>query len=105
MALSWKPLLAVLALGASLAGCAREAQPPEVPGMRSAQAPLKQRHGAHKGVMSLSIPDGAPCLSWLAERRIAFRELDEKPGMTTPIVVTGPIGGVRYESAGKQQIV
>ena len=94
-------------------GCAREALPPEVPGMpvpepsasERAAIPLPVRHGGSRGVRSLAIPDGEACLALLASEDVAFRELPPKPGMVTPVAVTGPIGGVRYESAGTTSLV
>jgi hypothetical protein len=89
---TFRALAAVLfcATGPLLAGCAREAQPPEVPGMRVAEAlpdPLTFRfHRGRHGLRSLAIPDGEACL-------------------VTPVAVTGPIGGVRYESAGVTSLV
>lgn len=98
----------------SLGGCAREALPPEVPGMvevrpRVAEAEgtslLPVRHGARRGKLGLSIPDGEPCLAWLSQEGVAFRSLAPRPGMVTPVAVTGPIGGVRYETAGRVPLV
>ena len=73
--------------------------------MRDPLESLPKKRGVRHGFMSLSIPDGEPCLSWLSEQRVAFRVLPEKPGMVTPVHVTGPIGGVTYESAGQKSLV
>ncbi len=104
-----------LVLGLLLGGCAREALPPEVPGMPAperrprAASPedlLSMRlHRGSRGLRSLAIPDGERCLAWLAQRDIAFHEIPPKPGMVTPVAVTGPIGGVRYETAGVTSLV
>lgn len=72
--------------------------------MREARV-LPKKHGARHGVQSLSIPDGPACLDWLAQQNVSFKVLPEKPGMVTPIHVTGPIGGVAYESGGRESIV
>jgi hypothetical protein len=94
---------------ALVCGCAREAQPPEVPGMRVVGQPedaLTFRfHRARHGLRSLAIPDGEACLALLESRDVAFHPLASKPGMVTPVAVTGPIGGVRYESAGATSLV
>jgi hypothetical protein len=108
---TFRALAAVLfcATGPLLAGCAREAQPPEVPGMRVAEAlpdPLTFRfHRGRHGLRSLAIPDGEACLAMLESRDVAFHQIPSKPGMVTPVAVTGPIGGVRYESAGVTSLV
>jgi hypothetical protein len=98
-------LLVLILLATFASGCAREALPPEVPGMRDPSAELPKKRRVRHGFMSLSIPDGQPCLSWLAEQHVAFHVLPEKPGMVTPIHVTGPIGGVTYESGGQKSLV
>jgi hypothetical protein len=92
-------------------GCAREALPPEVPGMpvagasMDAQIPLPARHGGNRGALGRAIPDGEACLALLASEDVRFHELPPKPGMVTPVAVTGPIGGIRYESGGVTSIV
>src|SRR5260221_12041651 len=94
-------------------GCAREALPPEVPGMpvpdasagERAAIPLPARHGGGRGTRSLAIPDGEACLALLASEEVRFHELPPKPGMVTPVAVTGPIGGIRYESGGTTSLV
>jgi hypothetical protein len=118
---SVKPIAQVaLALGmsAALGGCAREALPPELPGSGGQALPwpaaMAARQGAPlavharprtRGLKSLGIPDGDACLAWLTDHDVAFHSLSPKPGMATPIAVTGPIGGVRYETAGAPLIV
>jgi len=62
-------------------------------------------HHFRHGTRSLSIPDGEACLSLLASDDIAFHQIESRPGMVTPIDVTGPIGGVRYETAGATSLV
>jgi hypothetical protein len=109
-----RSLLAVLALISALAsfGCAEAARPPEFPGTRATAAaersgaslPLYRRHGGH-GKKSLEIPDGAECLALLEQHDIAFHELPPKPGMVTPVAVTGKIGGIEYDTWGKSSLV
>jgi hypothetical protein len=108
----------VLAAVFGLGGCAREALPPEVPGMvvgkaetakiqlqASAPSLLPVRRGARRGPLGLSIPDGEPCLAFLAHEGVRFESLGPKAGMVTPVAVRGPIGGVRYETAGRVPLV
>lgn len=114
MLLPRPPLSLLGSLALAVSGCAHEAQPPEVPGMivldapavtASAEGGLPLRHGAHRGKLGLAIPDGEPCLAWLAQESVAFRTLPPKPGMVTPVAVTGSIGGVRYETVGHAPLV
>jgi hypothetical protein len=106
-----RSLPALVALPLGLASCAREAVPPDVPGMRETPPPAEaralpvRRHHAGHGDKSLHIPDGEACLAWLAAEGIAYRPLAPRPGMKTPVAVTGPIGGVRYETAGHTLVV
>ncbi|HVU04294.1 MAG TPA: extensin family protein [Polyangiaceae bacterium] len=114
MTWSWPRSLLGALLAATLGGCAREALPPEVPGMvelpvateTGAQASaLPMRHGAKKGKLGLVIPDGDRCLSWLEQEGVRFHPLPPKPGMVTPVAVTGSIGGVSYESGDRGALV
>ena len=108
-------LASSLALCLPLAGCAREILPPDMPGSagiaprgdESAGArpiPLPRWRG-HKGLASLAIPDGEACLAWLSEHDVPYRVLGPRPGVTTPVSITGPIGGIRYESEGRTKLV
>jgi hypothetical protein len=51
------------------------------------------------------IPGGETCVSWLDELGVTYERLDPKPGVETPIEVTGPIGGIRYVSEGRNSLV
>ncbi len=93
-----------VAFAALASGCAEDALPPEVPGMNG-DAFAAHFHRGHRGLRSLSIPDGDECLSLLQSQGIAFHQISPKPGMVTPVAITGPIGGVRYESAGVTSLV
>ena len=109
------PFAATLFTALAATGCAHEAQPPEVPGMVVVEAtphssvdndgPLPVRHGAKKGKLGLAIPDGERCLAWLEQESVAYRPLPPRPGMVTPVAVTGAIGGVRYETEGHAALV
>ncbi len=55
----------------------------------------------HEGKLdSRAIPDGEACLQELVRRGISFRTAEERRGITTPIVVEGPLGGVVYRGLG-----
>lgn len=80
---------------------------PEVPSASVAASSglLPVRHGARRGKLGLSIPDGEPCLAFLAHEGVRFELLGPRPGMVTPVAVRGSIGGVRYETAGRAPLV
>ncbi|HEX4477193.1 MAG TPA: extensin family protein [Polyangiaceae bacterium] len=106
--------LAIAFVAFALSGCAREVFPPSLPGSPtardvelargSAPLPLPKRRG-HRGLASLSIPDGEACLSWLSEHDVSYRTLSPRPGVDTPVAITGPLGGVRYESGGRTTLI
>jgi hypothetical protein len=50
-------------------------------------------------------PGGSVCLETLRERGVPFSESEEVLGVATPIVVTGPIGGVTFYSHEKKPFV
>jgi hypothetical protein len=95
-----------VAFAALAVGCAERTLPPELPGSPGRDGALAASfHRGHRGVRSLSIPDGDECLALLEQQGIAFHPIAPRPGMVTPVAVTGPIGGVRYESAGVTSLV
>ncbi len=47
-------------------------------------------------VSSAAPPSGDVCVSQLAQLGVPFSALDARKGVQTPVVVTGPVGGVRY---------
>jgi hypothetical protein len=51
------------------------------------------------------LPGSATCLARLGEQGVRFRSLDHEIGVKTPIVVDGPIAGVRYYNGGNSQLV
>lgn len=53
----------------------------------------------------LRLPRGSTCLQWLDRLGIRYRRLERKPGVETPVEVTGPIGGIRYVSEGRDVLV
>jgi hypothetical protein len=53
----------------------------------------------------LRIPGGETCVGWLQDLGVPFTRLDSKPGVETPVEITGPIGGIRYVSEGKDSMV
>jgi hypothetical protein len=105
-------------------GCARESRPPappaplapappgyawppqvlgqplaRVPVAPATPASVRQAEdlGAPEPVLSASeIPSGEACLNRLVELGIQHHKLDARKGVETPIVVTGPLGGIEY---------
>jgi hypothetical protein len=98
--------MCAVAFAALAVGCAEGTLPPELPGTPGRDGALAAYfHRGHRGARSLAIPDGDECLALLEQQGVAFHQIAPKPGMVTPIAVTGPIGGVRYESAGVTSLV
>lgn len=46
------------------------------------------------------LPGSGDCLARLAEHSVHFRSVDHEMGVKTPIVVEGPIEGIRFNSSG-----
>jgi hypothetical protein len=51
------------------------------------------------------LPGGATCLAELSERGVPFRSLDHELGVKTPIVVNGPIAGIRFYTGANGPLV
>lgn len=51
------------------------------------------------------LPGGVDCLARLAARSVHFRSLDHELGVHTPVVVDGPIAGVRYYTGGNGPLI
>ena len=51
------------------------------------------------------LPGSASCLTRLAEHDVRFHALDREIGIHTPIVVEGPIAGVRYYTGGNGPLI
>ena len=49
--------------------------------------------------VTVALPGGETCLARLTQAGVAFRPFENTRGIETPIVVEGPIGGIRYYSA------
>jgi hypothetical protein len=56
-------------------------------------------------LIAAEFPAGEPCLSRLHDAGVAFQSVDDKRGVDTPIVIEGPIGGVRYWTVGAGPMV
>ncbi|HYP88560.1 MAG TPA: extensin family protein [Polyangiaceae bacterium] len=56
-------------------------------------------------LIAAEFPSGDPCLSQLRETGVAFQIVAEKRGVSTPISIEGPIGGVRYWTVGSGPMV
>jgi len=52
-----------------------------------------------------ALPGGKECLARLAAREIPVRVLDQKRGVDTPVVINGPIGGVRFWSTAGPMVL
>ena len=51
------------------------------------------------------LPGGAGCLARLGEHGVRFHVLAHEPGVRTPIMVDGPIAGVRYYTGGNGPLI
>ncbi|HEY8946046.1 MAG TPA: hypothetical protein VIM73_17380, partial [Polyangiaceae bacterium] len=51
------------------------------------------------------LPPSAACLAELAQRGVPFHALDHELGVKTPIVVDGPITGVRYYTGANGPLI
>jgi hypothetical protein len=49
--------------------------------------------------VTVALPGGETCLARLTQAGVAFRPFEATRGIETPIVIEGPIGGIRYHSA------
>lgn len=51
------------------------------------------------------LPGSAACLARLSERAVPFHALDHEIGVRTPVVVDGPIAGIRYYTGNNGPLV
>jgi hypothetical protein len=51
------------------------------------------------------LPGSAACLARLSERGVPFHSLDHELGVKTPIVVDGPIAGIRYYTGANGPLI
>jgi hypothetical protein len=56
-------------------------------------------------LIASEFPSGNECLSDLRATGVAFQLVSERRGVATPIVIDGPIGGVRYWTLGAGPMV
>jgi hypothetical protein len=56
-------------------------------------------------LIAAEFPSGDQCLSQLRELGVPFQVLSDKRGVSTPIALEGPIGGVRYWTAAAGPMV
>lgn len=69
-------------------------------------APIaKGKEPAAKAGRSAAIPGGAACLAELAANGVPFTKSEPVLGIATPVVVTGPIGGIQYFTFEKKPMV
>jgi hypothetical protein len=69
-----------------------EAATPSSPFAKMGDAPRPRTRNELRGVL----PGGATCLARLTERGVPYHSLDHELGVKTPIVVDGPIAGIRF---------
>lgn len=51
------------------------------------------------------LPGGPACLARLSEQAVSYRSLDHELGIKTPIVVDGPIAGIRYYTGASGPLI
>jgi len=56
-------------------------------------------------LVAAEFPSGDQCLSQLRELGVRFQVVSDKRGVSTPIAIEGPIGGVRYFTLGAGPMV
>jgi hypothetical protein len=56
-------------------------------------------------LIASEIPPGDECVSRLRDAGVAFQAVTDKRGVETPIMLEGPIGGVRYWTVGSGPMV
>jgi hypothetical protein len=76
--------------------------PPPIPFHPPTRAPMPRRavpRPLPPPRVTVSVPGGETCLARLTQAGVPFRTLETTRGIETPIVIDGPIGGIRYHSA------
>ena len=56
-------------------------------------------------LIAAEFPGGEPCLSELRRAGVPFQVVADKRGVSTPVAIEGPIGGVRYWTVGAGPMV
>jgi hypothetical protein len=56
-------------------------------------------------LIAAEFPAGEQCLLRLRDAGVAFQTVDDKRGVDTPVMLEGPIGGVRYWTVGAGPMV
>ena len=51
------------------------------------------------------LPGGNECLARLSSHEVHFHTVEREPGVKTPIIVDGPIAGIRYYTGGNGPLV
>ncbi|HEY4158561.1 MAG TPA: extensin family protein [Polyangiaceae bacterium] len=105
----WPPAsVAAASLSNSLSVRAAKSPPPmgapptsRNPKPISSVVPRPRARSELRGVL----PGSSACLSALAERGVPFHTLEHEIGVKTPIVVDGPIAGIRFYSSGTGPLV
>jgi hypothetical protein len=111
------PRVPALVLACLAASCAREAEPETAYAYAASTAPVfapiwvvptaapQTTPPPPPRLSGHDIPSGDACLERLDSLGVHYRRLDAKKGIETPIVTTGPVGGIRYFANGGLPLV
>lgn len=69
------------------------------------EPPAPPRRRARRGFASLGLAAGAECLGWLREAGIPHEVLGATRGVETPVVLRGPVGGVRFVNSAAEPLI
>jgi len=72
---------------------------------KSAPVAAENKPAPRPAKPSAPIPGGAACLAELSASGVSFTKSDPVLGIATPVVVTGPIGGIQYFTHEKKPMV
>ncbi|HEY4105868.1 MAG TPA: extensin family protein [Polyangiaceae bacterium] len=87
-----RPAAPAVAKTQSIAPVKSEPPKTDAPFAKLGDAPRPRTRNELRSVL----PGSAACLAELGERSVPFHALDHELGVKTPIVVDGPISGIRY---------
>jgi hypothetical protein len=86
---------------APLAPAKGEPMPPSSPFAKMGDVPRPRTRNELRSVL----PGSADCLAQLSLRSVPYHSLDHELGVKTPIVVDGPIAGIRYYTGANGPLV
>jgi hypothetical protein len=85
----------------SFAPAKTDPMPPGSPFAKMGDVPRPRTRSELRGVL----PGGAACLAQLSQRGVPFHSLDHELGVKTPIVVDGPIAGIRFYTGANGPLI